>query len=297
MQGHANISKVGVVPKRNYNLYYRFIKYLKKTVFYLVLIFYSVLCLYPIYFSLISSVKKNVEIFNNPFMFPTQFHFENYKRAWEVGKVGIYFKNSVVLTLSTLFVAALVGTFAAYILSRYEFKLKSFVYVFFTAGMMIPIQTTIIPLSYMFGKFKLIDNYPVLILLFTAFNLSMTVFILTGFMKGIPKELEEAAVIDGCSAFRIYSSIMLPLSMPAIATVSIFNFLHTWNNLLYPLVFISKDSLKTISIGLLTFFAERTSDYGGVMAAVVITMLPPIIAYILLQEKVEKGLTAGAVKG
>lgn len=272
-------------------------KLLRIILFYAFLMLYSVLCLYPLYFSVISSLKKGIDIFGKPFSLPASVSFENYARAWKIGKVGLYFLNSTVLTLGTLVVAAVAGTLAAYILSRFRFKLNNFIYIFFIAGMMIPMQSTIIPLSYSFGRFHLSNNFIILILLFTAFNLSMTVFILTGFMKGIPAELEEAATIDGCSPFIIYASIILPLSVPAIATASIFNFLHTWNNLLFPLVFISKENLKTISIGLLTFFNAYNSDYGGVMAAIVVSVLPPVLCYILLQEKVEKGLTAGAVKG
>ena len=158
--------------------------------------------------------------------------------------------------------------------------------------MMIPIQTVIIPLAFTFGKLGIVDNLPVLVLLYSAFCLSMTVFIVTGYMKGLPDELEEAAVMDGAG-----HGIILPLSMPAIASASIFNFVSAWNNLLFPLVFISKDSMKTISIGLLSFFGAYTSDYGAVMAAIGVSIIPPIIMYILLQEKMEKGLTAGAVKG
>ena len=125
----------------------------------------------------------------------------------------------------------------------------------------------------------------------------MTVFIVTGYMKGFPDELEEAAVMDGAGHGIVFFRIILPLSMPAIASASIFNFVSAWNNLLFPLVFISKDSMKTISIGLLSFFGAYTSDYGAVMAAIGVSIIPPIIMYILLQEKMEKGLTAGAVKG
>lgn len=270
---------------------------IKSVLFYSVLIGYTLLCLYPIIFSIISSFKKDTDIFITPLSLPKEINFDNYVRAFSMGHIGTYFINSVILSVATVLIAALVGTLAAYILARYKFKLNKYLYVFFIAGMMIPMQSTIIPLSYSFGRFHLKDNFFVLTLLFTAFCLSMTVFILTGFMRGIPAELEEAAVIDGCSPFKIYSVIIVPLSMPAIATASIFNFLHSWNNLLFPLVFIGKDSLKTISIGLLAFFNAYTADYGGVMAAIVVSVLPPILSYVILQEKVEKGLTAGAVKG
>lgn len=268
-----------------------------RVLFNLILFSLALIFLYPIYFCLISSFKDSMEIFASPFTFPTKPVFSNYPDAVITGKIGQYFINTVFLTACTLLLTVVIGSMAAYILARFVFKGKGFVYLFFVAGLMIPIQSVIIPIAYAFGKIKLYDNYPALILLFTAFSLPMTVFILTGFMKAIPVELEESAVIDGCSPRKIFQAIVIPLSMPAIASVSIFNFLQVWSNLLFPLVLIKSSNLMTISYGLLNFFAERTSDYGGVMAAGVITMTPMLVAYILLQEKVEKGLTAGAVKG
>ena len=262
---------------------------------YIVLSIFAVICLYPVFFTLTSSLKNNTEIFTEPFSLPRTPQWENYVRAWTIGKMGVYFKNSIILTAATLFVSAIIGSMASYILAKYTFKGKSFVYILFLAGMMIPIQTVIIPLAFTFGKLGIVDNFPVLVLLYSAFCLS--VFIVTGYMKGLPDELEEAAVMDGAGHGIVFFRIILPLSMPAIASASIFNFVSAWNNLLFPLVFISKDSMKTISIGLLSFFGAYTSDYGAVMAAIGVSIIPPIIMYILLQEKMEKGLTAGAVKG
>lgn len=273
------------------------IKKIKSVLMYSFLSLYTVISLYPIYFAIISSLKSDTEIFINPFALPKVFRFENYKRAWELANVGIFFKNSVLITVCVTIALIIVGTMASYILARFSFKLKSVVYLYFVMGMMIPVQSTIIPIAFNIGTFRLKDSIPALILVMTAFSISMTIFILTGFMKGIPKELEESAIIDGCNVFKVYWKIILPMSVPAIATASIFNFLAAWNNLLFPLIFISKKELMPISYGLLSFFGERQSDYGGVMAAIVITILPPMVAYVLLQEKVQKGLTAGAVKG
>lgn len=268
-----------------------------RAVFYAILILLALIFLFPVYFCLISSFKEGTEIFASPFSPPAKLVFSNYADAVITGSIGQYFLNTVFLTVCTLLFTGLIGSMAAYILARFIFKGKGVLYLFFIAGLMIPIQSVIIPIAYAFGKIKLYDNYIALILLFTAFALPMTVFILTGFMKAIPVELEESAVMDGCSPIRIFQVIVVPLSMPAIASVSIFNFIQVWNNLLFPLVLIKSPNLMTISYGLLNFFAERTSDYGGVMAAGVITMIPVLVTYILLQEKVEKGLTAGAVKG
>ncbi len=272
-------------------------KSLKAIPTYLFFIFYTVVSLYPVYFALVSSFKKDMEIFTDPFSLPASLHFTNYVRAWTLANVGAYFFNSVILGVGVTVLLAVVGGFASYILARFRFAYKDVLYIFLVMGMMIPVHSTIIPLAFNIGMFRLRDNMLVLILITAAFSLSMTVFILTGFMKSIPGSLEESAVIDGCSAFQVYRSIVVPLSMPAFATVSVFNFLGAWNNLLFPLLFIGKKELMPLSYGLLAFFGQYRSDYGGVMAAIVITIFPPLLAYILLQEKVEKGLTAGAVKG
>lgn len=272
-------------------------KILCRILLYSVLILFAVICLYPVYFTLVSSLKTNTEIFTNPFSMPADPQFDNYVRAWEIGKIGIYFRNSIVLTVATLVVSAFAGSLAGYILAKFKFRGKGLIYLLFLAGMMVPIQTVVIPLAFTLGKFGIVDNYPVLVLLYSAFCLSMTVFIVTGFMKGLPDELEEAAVMDGAGPAAVFFRIILPLSMPAVASASIFNFVSSWNNLLFPLVFLGNDNLKTISIGLLSFFGAYTSDYGAVMAAIGVSILPPVIMYILLQEKMEKGLTAGAVKG
>jgi raffinose/stachyose/melibiose transport system permease protein len=262
-----------------------------------VLIVYALFCLYPIYFSFISSLKKNDEIFATPFRIPTGFNWKNYETALELGNFLLYFWNTLVLAGGTVILSALVSAFAAYPLAKFRFRFQGATLIYFVSGLMIPIQAVIVPLAYIFGQFRWNDNYLILILLFTAFMIPMSVFILAGFAKSIPDELEEAAVIDGCGHWRAFWHVVFPLMMPGIATASTFNFIHTWNNLIFPLIFIKKKELSTISVGLLSFFGERTTDYGAVTAATVITLLPPILMYVLLQEKVEKGLTAGAVKG
>lgn len=269
----------------------------KQIIMFTLLVVLAVICLYPLYFSLVSSLKDNASIFMTPFSLPTQWRFSNYVFAWKQGQIGTYFLNSVFLTVVSVISTAFFSLLGANVLARFEFKWNPLIYIFIGAGMMIPAQSTIIPLAYMFGKLKLTNNYLMMILLFTAFNIPMTVFILTGFMKSIPRELEEAAVIDGCSNWHVLFKILVPISAPAIASASIFNFIQIWNNLLFPLMFLSKDRLKTLPIGLLNFYGFFTQEYAGIMAAINITIIPIMVVYIVLQEKVEKGLTAGALKG
>ena len=269
----------------------------RNIVIYIVFVIFLFICLYPLYFVLVSSFKDNTSIFQNPIAFPASFRFDNYVRALVDGHIALYFRNSLILTASTLLVVFFVGSIASYILAKFKFRLRSAIYLLFISGLMIPIQSTIIPLSYTFGMFHLKNSYPVLILLFTAFQLPITILIVTGFMKSIPVEFEEAAVMDGASVGNVFFKIILPLAMPGIVTALTFDFLNVWNNLLFPLVFISDQNMQVIATGLLSFFSQFTSDYGGLMAAIAISIFPPIVMYMLLQEKVEKGLTAGGVKG
>ena len=253
--------------------------------------------IYPLVFSIFCSFKGNLEIFSSFTSLPKRLRFENYITAWKVGNIGRYFLNTIILSVGTLVIAGLFGAMASYVLAKFRFRGKSKIYLLFISGMMIPIQAVLIPLSYIFGKLGVMNNYPVLILLYSAFCFPMTVLVLTGFMNGIPTELEEAMVIDGASIFQVFFKMILPLSVPGIVSVSIFNFIQVWNNLLFPLIFISDKNKGTISMGLLAFFGEYSTDYSSSMAGICLTTIPVIIAYVFFQEKIENGLMSGAIKG
>lgn len=250
----------------------------------------------PMFFTLISSLKGNREIFSSPFALPEVFRFQNYLIAWKEANMDRYFLNSVIISAATVIITAVVSSMASFTLARFNLKINKFLALFFLLGMMIPMHTVLVPVSYLIGMLGLKNNLLALILLFVAFSVSFSIIILTRFMQGISPSLEEAAVMDGASYFQIYYKIMVPMSMPAISTVSIFNFLGAWNNIIFPLLFINDDRLKPIALGLLNFNGERGSEYGPLMAAIVITILVPLVVYILFQEKVESGLAAGAVK-
>ena len=185
---------------------------------------------------------------------------------------------------------------AAYVLSRFAFRINGFLLIFFLLGMTVPMHTVLVPISYMIGTLNLSDSIPALVLVYVAFNLPFSVIVMTNFMKGVNRSLEEAALIDGAGYFQIYLRVMVPLTKPAIATISIFNFLNAWNNVIFPLLFIKNRNLKPIALGLLNFNGERATEYGPLMAAIVITVFVPMLFYLLFQEKVESGLAAGAVK-
>ncbi|WP_044289317.1 carbohydrate ABC transporter permease [Robinsoniella sp. KNHs210] len=265
-------------------------------VMYLFLIANAVMFAMPMVFTLLSSVKTKVEIFSKPFALPEVFQWKNYVDAWNGANMGQYFMNSIIQAGATVIVLAIVASMAAFMLSRFDFKINGFLSVFFMVGMMIPVHTVLVPVSYIIGALNLKNNIPALIMIYVAFNLPFSIIVTSNFMKGVNKSLEEAALIDGATYFQIYRKVMLPLSVPALSTISIFNFLGAWNNILFPLLFINDKKLKPIALGLLNFNGERGSEHGLLMAAIVITVVVPLVLYLLFQEKVESGLSAGAVK-
>lgn len=269
---------------------------LGNVVMYLFLIAMALVFAMPMLFTLLSSVKTKVEIFSNPFALPASIRWSNYSEAWKGANMSRYFINSVIQSGATVIILVIVSSMASFVLSRFDFKVNKFLTVFFMLGMMIPMHTVLVPISYVIGMLNLTDNIPALVFVYVAFNLPFSIMVVTNFMKGVNRSLEEAALIDGASYFQIYYKVMLPLTVPALSTISIFNFLAAWNNILFPLLFISNKSLKPIALGLLNFNGERGSDYGPLMAAIIITVAVPMVLYLLFQEKVEGGLAAGAVK-
>lgn len=267
-----------------------------KIIAYLFLIVMAVIFVTPMLFTIISSLKTKLDIFTDPFALPKNPQWNNYITAWKDANMSSYFLNSVIQSGSTVIMTSLISTMAAYALARFDFKLNKPLVLIFMLGMMVPMHTILVPVSYIIGIFNLKNNIFALVLVYVAFNLPFSIMVMITFMKGVNKSLEEAAIIDGASYFQIYSKIMVPLTLPAISTISIFNFMGAWNNILFPLLFINDKRLRPIALGLLNFNGERGSEYGLMMAGIVITVAVPLAIYLLFQEKVESGLAAGAVK-
>lgn len=267
-----------------------------KVVAYTFLIVMAIIFIMPMLFTIISSLKTKLDIFSDPFALPKNPQWKNYVIAWKDANMSAYFINSVIQSGSTVILTSLISTMAAYALARFDFKLNEVLVIVFMLGMMVPMHTILVPVSYIIGLFNLKNNIFALVLVYVAFNLPFSIMVMITFMKGVNRSLEEAAIIDGASYFQIYSKIMIPLTLPAISTISIFNFMGAWNNILFPLLFINDKRLRPISLGLLNFSGERGSEYGLMMAGIVITVAVPLAIYLLFQEKVESGLAAGAVK-
>jgi len=267
-----------------------------RVIAYTFLIIMAIIFVMPMLFTIISSLKTKLDIFSDPFALPKNPQWSNYAVAWKDANMSAYFINSVIQSGSTVILTSLISTMAAYALARFDFKLNKVLVLVFMLGMMVPMHTILVPVSYIIGLFNLKNNIFALVLVYVAFNLPFSIMVMITFMKGVNRSLEEAAIIDGANYFQIYSKIMIPLTLPAISTISIFNFMGAWNNILFPLLFINDKRLRPISLGLLNFNGERGSEYGLMMAGIVITVAVPLAIYLLFQEKVESGLAAGAVK-
>jgi raffinose/stachyose/melibiose transport system permease protein len=270
---------------------------LKERILQVLLGLYALLTLYPLIWLFMSAFKTNNEIYSNPFSFPQSWAFENFTRAWEVSSMGIAMFNSLFVSVVTLVITLILAALSAYALSRFQFRLKGVILGILLLGMLIPVHSTLVPLFIMLNKLHMLDTYWALILPYFAFELSISVFLIAAFMSGLPKEMEEAATIDGCGYWGIFIRIMFPLSMPALSTVAIIGFLRYWNEFAFALVFINDSALKTLPLSLSVFSNGYSTNYGLTLAAMAIAVLPVIILFIFLQNHIMKGMVAGAVKG
>jgi raffinose/stachyose/melibiose transport system permease protein len=257
----------------------------------------SILFIYPLIYTLFASLKTNLDIFTNYFAPPLVPHFENYSNALIKGRIGQCFLNSAFVVTMYVVLGLLFSTLASFIFARIKAKALTFLYTFIIAGMMISVNSILVPLAQMSVLFKLSNSYSFLISIYLAGGMPFMIFVITGYMKSLPRELEEAAIMDGASLWYIYKNIAIPLSRPVIATMGILAFITGWNDMIQALIFIKKSSMWTIALGLLNFSGFYTVDFAGLCAAIIIANVPTILIYLFLQEYVEKGLTAGAVKG
>ncbi len=264
---------------------------------YVFLIILALIFVYPIFLMIITSFKSTREIFFDPFGLPKMWSLDTFTQVWQKAHFNTYFVNSIVVTLASTALVLICSSLAAYGLSRYRFKLNGFFHIYFLAGIMIPIRLGILPLFLLMRNLRLLNTHWSLILTYAASGMPMSVFLLTGFFKTIPKDLEYSARIDGCSDIQIFYKIMLPLIRPGLATVTIVNFVPWWNDFFFPLLFIQSDKLKTIPLGMTIFFGQYMTDWGLLFAGMVIASIPLLALYLAMSRQFISGLTAGALKG
>ncbi|MDD3206505.1 MAG: carbohydrate ABC transporter permease [Lachnospiraceae bacterium] len=273
-------------------------KKIKKTSLYIILVLIALTQLFPLYWLLSFSLKSNIEIFGqNVIGLPQDWRWGNYVRAFTTGGIFQYFFNSVFYSAVTVAVTGLLSAMAGYALTRMHWKLRTLVFGVFTLGIMIPTQAALLPLFQVLDKLGLKGGYMGLLIPYVVFAIPMSIMILTGFYKGIPKEMEEAAYIDGCGVFHCFGIIILPIIKPALATASIFTFLGTWNELMFANTLVDSDKYRTLPVGIMSFAGQYSTDWGLIGAGMVIATLPTILIYFMLSNQVQESLVAGAVKG
>ncbi|OLS41193.1 carbohydrate ABC transporter permease [Bacillus sp. MRMR6] len=262
----------------------------------LMLAAFAMVILYPLFWMVISSMKSYKEIFNDVWGLPSTWIVENYALAWSKGISG-YFVNSTFVTGITIIAVLIIGSMAAFVLARYRTRWIDIALIFTIGGMMMNPQVALIPLFNILTSLDLINTHWALILTYIAYRLPLTILLLRGYFLSIPKELEESAIIDGCTEFGIYRRIYLPMSMPILLTTVVLTAFFAWNEFLFATIFIDSESLKTIPSGLMNFRDALRTDWGVLLAGMVLASLPMIALLIFLQKYLVQGLSEGSVKG
>lgn len=256
------------------------------------LIFFS-----PFYISIVYSLKSTEESAKSPLSLPTKLHFENYTKAIEVSNFFHAFKNSLIVTVAVVIILVVVCSMAGYIISRKNNKFYNIFYYLFLASIVLPFQVVMLPLYKLMKDMELLNTLPGLILAITGFQIGFDTFLYTGFMKTIPREMEEAAMIDGCSKFKTFWLIIFPMLKPINATIVVLSALTAWNEFGVSLIVAQKPDVRTLPLTQYFFVGQYSIDINMAFAAFTLSMIPILILYFFLQKHITKGVTAGAVKG
>lgn len=275
-------------------------KGLKKSIKYIVLLIVSVITLFPLAWGIVCSFKPEAEILSYPPRWIAKvFTTSNYTQVLQKYPYLAWAKNSIITTIVGTLLILVFASLAAYALGRFQFRGKKIIYGTIVAMLLVPIQAYVIPLYLMCAKLQMLNSYAAII--FPSVANVTSIFILTSFFKGMPKELEEAARIDGCGEFRIFAQIMLPLSKPALSTVTILTFISNWNSFLWPMIAIRADDLKTLPVGIAQFMGTANSNaqfqYGTALAGCCMAIIPTLIVFLALQRYFVQGIASSGIKG
>jgi raffinose/stachyose/melibiose transport system permease protein len=266
-------------------------------VLYLILVTMAVIWLAPVLVIVLTAVRSMGDLIENGvFAWPEQFVFANFGRAWNIGNFSIYFRNSLLVVIMKVPLGIVIASLAAYPLAKMRFRLNNVIFIFFLVGLAIPVHVTLTPLLVMMKQLGIQGTLLALIPPYVVFGLPFQIFVMRGFFRTVPSELLEAARLDGASELGIFWRILMPLSVPALATLFIIDALATWNELLIALVLISATESRTVPAGLLQFQGQFSSQYTQLMAGVLISITPIVLLYVFLQRYMVAGLTAGALK-
>ena len=277
--------------------YYKSKKIAINILIHIFLISVAITCLYPLLWMISSSLKSQEMIFKDISLIPRQFHLENYVLAWKEGGFGRNFLNSIFYTVAVVFGIVIISSMAAYAFSRLRFVGSKFLFIMFMAAMMIPIPGSFVALYVLLNKLHLRDTPIGYILCMINVGLSTSIFLLKTFFDKMPKELEDAARIDGCSKIGIWWHVALPLAKPVLAVVIVFNALAVWNEYILALIIFDNRKYMPLQVALQSFQGEFVTNYPLLMAGLTITALPIIIVYLFMQKYIIKGVTQGAIVG
>ncbi len=258
---------------------------------------WGLVVLFPLWTMLVNSLKFKLDIYKDPFGLPKRWNFDSYASVLRESDFFVYFKNSLLVTVGSIALVVFFGSLAAYAIVNHRNRVTRFFYLFFIAGMMLPIKIGSIKLLEMIKAMGLLNSILGLYPIYVAMGLPIAVFVLTEFISSIPYDLTEASIIDGAGRFRIYGQIIVPMLKPALATVGIYNLVPFWNDLWFPLILITDDRSKTLLLGVTRLFGQYITDWSKILAVLTLSAIPVIVLYLLMSKQFIKGLTAGAVKG
>lgn len=263
----------------------------------LVVLFVSVSCLFPVIWLLYSSMKTSAEFDASVVSLPSSLNLDNFKKVLEISNMGRYMVNSILIAGISVAATLLFSFVIGYFLARYKFRFSKLIYVGFLVGMLIPVHSLMIPIYVIFSKLGLNDKMLTLVLPYVAFQLPVAMYIVESYIHSVPLEVEEAAAIDGANFSTILFKIVLPMTLPALTTAGIIAFFYCWNEFSFALVLVTKETLRTLPLGLTMFNGSYTTNYPMLMAAMTIAIAPALVLYGLFSKNIMNGMLAGAVKG
>ena len=272
----------------------RIILNILKWLFLLVLL---AIALLPFLWVIISSLRTNLELQVSPFGLPKALQWNNYLNALQMADLPRLLINSLLVATFTVVLNSFITSMTSFVLSREYFKGRDVLYTLFTAGILIPVISFMVPYFTLITRVKLYNTLAALVIVYTAVNIPVSIFLQTNFMKGLPKEIEEAAIIDGCGFYKRFFSIIFPMSRSGIVTAGTFCFTYAWNEFTMAMLLTSSVNSRTVQLGIKFFTSQFITDYGSMYAAIVVAIIPSIVIYALLHDQIIGGVTAGSVKG
>ncbi len=273
------------------------LKILAKTGKWAYIIIFLALTFLPLVWLVLSSFKTNFEFETQTFSLPKEWMWSNYANAMSMAGLPWLFLNSIIVASCTTVLNSLIASMGAFAISREKFRFQNTLLNIIVAGVLIPIIALMVPYFKIINTLGIYDTLLGLIITYSAINIPISVFLIHGFMGSLPKELEEAAVIDGCSFSQRFTRVVFPLTKPGLVTAGTFVFIFCWNEFIYAMLLTSSEAARTLQLGIRFFRSQFVVDYTSMLAAIVITMIPTILVYVFLHDKIISGLTSGAVKG